>query len=87
MPNTNSAKKRLRQAEKAHVRNQAMATRVKSARRKFMKTAEGEDQDAGREAYTEYCSVLDKAAKQGVIQKNTAIRRKTRAANMLRAKA
>lgn len=84
MPNISSAKKRLRQSIAARERNMGVKTRVKRARRKFVETISGEDKSAGDDAYRSYCSVLDKAAKAGVIKSNTASRRKTRAANALR---
>ena len=84
MPNLKSAKKRMRQNVVQHDRNQAVRTRVKSARRAMMEALEAKDADAGSAALKTYSSVLDKAAKAGVIKKNTAIRRKTNAANGLR---
>ena len=42
------------------------------------------DADAGAEAFRRFCSCLDKAAKKGVIKKNTATRSKSRAAARLR---
>ena len=84
MPNLKSAKKRMRQNVVQHERNQAVRTRVKSARRAMMEALEAKDAEAGSVALKTYTSVLDKAAKVGVIKKNTAIRRKTNAANGLR---
>ncbi len=84
MPNLKSAKKRMRQNEVRHDRNLKVRTRVKSARRSMMEALESNDAEAGATALRAYSSVLDKAAKVGVIKKNTAIRRKTNAANGLR---
>jgi small subunit ribosomal protein S20 len=84
MPNLKSAKKRMRQNLVRHDRNQQVRTRLKHARLKMMETLEAKDAEAGTQAFSTYCSVLDKAAKGGVIKKNTAIRRKTNAANGLR---
>ena len=84
MPNLKSAKKRMRQNVVRHDRNQSVRTRVKSARRSMMEALEAKDAEAGQVALRTYSSVLDKAAKVGVIKKNTAIRRKTNAANGLR---
>ena len=50
----------------------------------MMDALEAKDAEAGNVAFRTYCSVLDKAAKGGVIKKNTAVRRKTNAANGLR---
>lgn len=84
MPNLKSAKKRMRQNEVRRERNQQVRTRLKNARRIMLDTLEAKDSSAGDEAFRSYCSVLDKAAKGGIIKKNTAIRRKTNAANNLR---
>ena len=84
MPNLKSAKKRMRQNVVRHDRNQQVRTRLKNARLKMMETLEAKDAEAGTQAFRTYCSVLDKAAKGGVIKKNTAVRRKTNAANGLR---
>ena len=85
MPNIKSAKKRMKQAVKATVLNRSARTRVSSMRRKFFEAVAAGEQATAKDAYSGYCSVLDRAAKHGVIAKNTAVRRKARAANQLRA--
>jgi small subunit ribosomal protein S20 len=84
MPNLKSAKKRMRQNVVRHDRNQQVRTRIKTARRAMMQAIEAKDVEAGEVALRSYSSVLDKGAKMGVVKKNTAIRRKTNAANSLR---
>lgn len=84
MPNLKSAKKRMRQNVVRYDRNVQVRTRIKSARRSMMETLEAKDAEAGQVALRAYSSVLDKAAKAGIIKKNTAVRRKTNAANALR---
>jgi small subunit ribosomal protein S20 len=84
MPNLKSAKKRMRQYEVRYDRNVQVRSRIKTARRKMMDALEAKDTEAGDAAFRSYCSVLDKAAKIGIIKKNTAVRRKTNAANGLR---
>jgi small subunit ribosomal protein S20 len=84
MPNLKSAKKRMRQNVVRHERNQQVRTRLKNARRTMMVTLESKDATASEAAMRAYSSMLDKAAKSGVIKKNTAIRRKTNAANNVR---
>ena len=84
MPNLKSAKKRMRQNVVRHDRNIQVRSRIKSARRAMLEALAAKDTEAGAEALRSYSSVLDKAAKAGVIKKNTAIRRKTNAANGLR---
>ena len=84
MPNLKSAKKRMRQNVVLHDRNQQVRTRLKNARLTMMDALETKNAEAGDAAFRTYCSILDKAAKGGVIKKNTAVRRKTNAANNLR---
>ncbi|MAI19810.1 MAG: 30S ribosomal protein S20 [Kiritimatiellaceae bacterium] len=84
MPNLKSAKKRMRQNEVRREQNLQVRTRVKSARRAMIEALSAGDAEQGEVALRSYHSVLDKAAKKGVIAKNTAIRRKTNASNQLR---
>ena len=84
MPNIQSAKKRLRRAERQREANAPFKTRVRTARRKFMESLDADGDEARAAAFSSYCSCLDKAAKRGVIRKNTAVRRKSRAAARLR---
>ncbi len=87
MPNLKSAKKRLRQSEKARQHNLSAKTQIKSLRKSFMEAVVAEDSGKADEAFRKYCSVLDKGVKKNVIKKNTSIRRKARAADKLRARA
>jgi small subunit ribosomal protein S20 len=84
MPNLKSAKKRMRQNLVRHDRNAQVRTRIKGARRAMMEALESNNAEAGKVALRSYSSILDKAAKIGVIKKNTASRRKTNEANGLR---
>lgn len=85
MPNIKSAKKRLRNSIKANKANSNVRSRVATFRRKLGEVAETKDAALSFEAYKKYCTELDKAAKKGIIKKNTAARRKARAAARVRA--
>lgn len=78
MPNTRSAKKRMRQNEKRRLRNRVYRTRartfIKRARRLIDEGRLEEAEQAARQA----CQALDTAAAKGVIHKNNAARRKSR---------
>ncbi len=87
MPNIKSAKKRLRQNERRRVHNQAVRSRIRTHRKKFFQALDEGDASSRDVAFRTYCSVLDKAVKLGLIKRNTAVRRKTRASNHLRAAA
>ena len=78
MANTRSAEKQRRQAEKRNERNRAAKSRLRSALKKTRgNIAEGStDQPIISGGY----SAVDKAAKAGVIKKNTANRYKSRMA-------
>ncbi|MBI2437421.1 MAG: 30S ribosomal protein S20 [Lentisphaerae bacterium] len=47
------------------------------------KKCAAKDVEKSRQVFSAYCSTLDKAASKGIIKKNTAIRRKRRAAARL----
>ncbi len=85
MPNIKSAKKRLVQNERSRKINSTYKSRVRSTRRKFLLAVEENNADLMKSTYAEFCSALDKAAKKGVIKKNTAIRSKHRGAEKIRA--
>ena len=72
MPNTPSAKKRLRQDAKKRLVNSAVKTRIKTETRKALA---GETNIA--------FGAIDRAAAKGVIHKNAANRKKSRLAKRL----
>ena len=78
MANIKSQIKRNKQNEKAHERNKAVKTGLKSAVRKFREAAEAGDKDAAVAAGRDAARKLDKAVSKGVIHKNQAARRKSR---------
>jgi len=83
MPNTKSALRAMRKAEKRRIRNQAyrsrMRTFIKRARLALEAAAKGTGslEEAQRAVY-EACRIIDKTASKGVIKKNTAARFKSR---------
>lgn len=80
MPNIHSAVKRMRVAEKARGRNKAAKSNITTLRRQLIEACEAKDLDKSRKVFSEYCSTLDRSAIKGIIKKNTAVRRKRRAA-------
>lgn len=85
MPNLKSAKKRMRVSERQRKENYAVRSRVRRYRRRFLAAVDAGETETTKTAFSEYCSILDKAAKRNVLQKNTAIRYKSRAAKRMRA--
>ena len=82
MPNIKSAAKRMKTSEKSRLQNKAVKTTVKHVRKRLL--ADDPASEQAQADYRTYCATLDKAAKKGVISRNTAIRRKRRAAERLR---
>lgn len=76
MANKRSSKKDLRRIAKRRVQNQGTRTALKTFVKK-VKTATPETVDG---ALTQAVKALDKAAQRGIIHKNAAARRKSRAA-------
>jgi small subunit ribosomal protein S20 len=75
MANTRSAEKQQRQAEKATTRNRAGKSHLRTALKKARASVEtGADAKSMSTGFSE----IDKAAKKGIIKKNTANRYKSR---------
>ena len=74
-----AARKRDRQNAKARARNTAVKARLHTEHKKLFKAADaGKKEDAEKE-FKAFVSGLDKAVKKGIISKNTADRKKSRA--------
>ena len=76
MANKRSSKKDLRRIAKRRVRNQGTRTALKT----FVKKVKTADAKTVSEALKTAVSAIDKAAQRGIIHKNAAARRKSRAA-------
>ena len=77
MANIKSQIKRNKQNLKAHERNKAVKTGLKTAVRKFREAAEAGDKDQATALGRDAARKLDKAASKGVIHKNQAANRKS----------
>lgn len=84
MPKILSAVKRAHQAEKNQQRNRKEKASLLTQRRAFLAKVEAKDKPQAFESFKEYCSCLDKAAKKGIIKKNTADRKKARASQWVK---
>ena len=78
MANHFSALKRARQTEKRTVQNRINKSRFRTALRKFRAAVQAGDHTQAKTLFGDTVSLIDKAAKQGVIHKNTAARHKSR---------
>lgn len=77
MPHRLSSVKKLRQDKKRRTHNLKIKLTLKKAIRKFQDNLKEKAQEA-QTALKEVFSLLDKAAKKGLIHKNTANRKKSR---------
>ena len=78
MANIKSAKKRVLIAEKNRIRNVAFKTSIKTAVKKVLELAKGEDKEALNSALSKAYQLCDKAVGEGILHKNTAARKKSR---------
>ncbi|MFW5419606.1 30S ribosomal protein S20 [Nocardiopsis sp. CNT-189] len=83
MANIKQQKKRIRQNEKARIRNRAVKSSLKTAVRKFREAAEAGNVEQATELQRAAARQLDKAASKGVIHKNQAANRKSAIAKRL----
>ena len=72
MANIKSQIKRNKQNEKAHQRNKAVKSSLRTSVRKFREAADAGNLDEAGTALRTACRQLDKAASKGVIHKNQA---------------
>jgi small subunit ribosomal protein S20 len=83
MPNTKSAAKAMRQAERRRVNNLKTKTKFKAAVKKVKKLVSELNANDAVAALKEAMSTMDKAVKRGVMHKNTASRKKSRMAKSI----
>lgn len=84
MPHTKSAAKRMRTSEEARLSNKSVRSMIVKAKKAVVAATASGDVKKKAAALCEFFSVVDKAAKKGVIKSNTANRRKSRAAILAR---
>ncbi|HEY5705269.1 MAG TPA: 30S ribosomal protein S20 [Terrimicrobiaceae bacterium] len=76
MANIKSAAKRARQGVARRTRNASVLSALKSEQKKLRAAVAAGKLDEARAKYVKVSSALDKAAKRGIIHKNSADRRK-----------
>ena len=82
MPITKSAKKALRQNAKRNERNKKYKNKIKNLTKRAMAFAQEENKNELKKIMPLIYKALDKAAKTGVLKKNTASRRKSKMARL-----
>ena len=86
MPNTKSAKKRLRQSLERRARNRAVKSSLKTHIKKVLTAVdEGADAAPTGDEFRTAAKKLDQAAAKGVIHRNKAARLKSRLSARLKA--
>ena len=83
MPNTASAKKRVRQSTSRNARNRWRSSIVKDAIKAFQKAAQGGDTAAAETALRNVSKLVDRYSTKSTMHRNTAARRKSRLAKRL----
>ena len=83
MANIKSQIKRIKQNEKAHQRNKAVKSALKTSVRKFREAADAGNVEEATAALRVATRQLDKAVSKGVIHKNQAANRKSAIAKRL----
>jgi len=84
MPNTQSAKKRLRQSEKLRLRNRATRSNMRSSLRQVREAVKEGDTDKMQAAFRLAVKKLDKAASKNLIHRNAAARTKSRLSKLVK---
>lgn len=85
MPNTESAKKRVRQTKKRNAMNRWRKRRIADQVKVFLKAVQDQQVDTAEAEYRKTCGLLDQIACTSTIHRNTAARRKSRLARRLNA--
>ena len=84
MPNTESAKKRVRQSAKRRALNNWRKRRIKTQVKSFLSAIQAKDVAQAETEYRKVQGILDRIACTGTIHRNTAARRKSRLSRHLR---
>jgi small subunit ribosomal protein S20 len=85
MPNTASAKKRLRQSIDRRARNRAAKTSLRNLTRKIRESVAAKDVATSEAAYGTLVQKLDRAAAKNVVHANAAARTKSRLSKAIKA--
>jgi small subunit ribosomal protein S20 len=83
MPNIRQQEKRVRTAERERLENLRYRSTVKTLTKRLESVAAEGDQDAVAAEHLQLVRTIDKAASRGALHKNTAARKKARAARIV----
>jgi len=83
MPIKKSAKKALRQSERRRIRNLQRKRKIKNLLKEVKILVSQKKQEEAKKLLPQVYKLLDKAAKIGLIKKNTAARKKSRITKLI----
>ena len=83
MPITKSAKKALRQSQKRRARNIQRKRKIKDLIKEVRNLVSQKKMEEAKKLLPQLYKAIDKAAKTGVIKKNTASRKKSRVTKLV----
>ena len=83
MPITKSAKKAIRQSERRKTANLVYKNKMKDLIKKIRNLVLEKKTEEARKILPQAYKILDKSAKEGIIKKNTASRKKSRITKLL----
>ena len=83
MANHKSAEKRARQNENRRIRNKSVKTKIKHVTKSVRLAADGASKDAAATDLKSAQSMIDKAAKKGIVHKRTAARKISRLSKLV----
>jgi small subunit ribosomal protein S20 len=84
MPNTLSAKKRLRQNEKIRLRNRSAKSTMRSQLRRVREAVQAGDSEKAQTEFRIAQKKIDQAASKNLLHKNTAARTKSRLVKLIK---
>lgn len=87
MANTDSARKRSRQAEKQRRHNSGLRSTLRSAIKDVNKAISAGDKEVAKQALSRSSGIVDRIADKKIIHKNKAARHKSRLAAAIKAMA
>ncbi len=85
MPNIKSSIRSVKTDAKRRAMNSSAKASFRNASRKVVTLAQSENKEAAQTTFATASSLIDKAARKGIIHKNTAARKKSRLAKKINA--
>jgi small subunit ribosomal protein S20 len=84
MPTTKSAKKSLKKERRNRAHNLVYIRKIKILKKEILRLKEDKKTEQAKDKLSQYYKAVDKAAKEKVIKKNSAARKKSRLTKSLK---